>query len=66
MWDDLVKRLREGVVCVDSDAAGVSGVISESKTDALCYEAADMIEELEAIVASMESDIREMEKRNEN
>ena len=66
MWDDLVKRLREGVVCVDSDAAGVSGAISESKTDALCYEAADMIEELEAIVASMESDIREMEKRNEN
>jgi hypothetical protein len=66
MWDDLVKRLREGVVCVDSDVAGVSGVISESKTDALCYEAADMIEELEAIVASMESDIREMEKRNEN
>ena len=50
MWDDLVKRLREGVVCVDSDAAGVSGAISESKTDALCYEAADMIEELEAIV----------------
>jgi hypothetical protein len=66
MWDDLVKRLREGVVCVDSDVAGVSGVISESKTDALCYEAADMIEELEAIVASMERDIREMEKRNEN
>jgi outer membrane murein-binding lipoprotein Lpp len=66
MWDDLVKRLREGVVCVDSDVAGVSGVISESKTDALCYEAADMIEELEAIVASLERDIHEMEKRNEN
>ena len=49
-----------------ADAAGVSGAISESKTDALCYEAADMIEELEAIVASMESDIHEMEKRNEN
>jgi formyltetrahydrofolate synthetase len=35
------------VVFVDSDAAGVSGVISEFKTDALCYEAADRIEELE-------------------
>ena len=51
MSDDLVKRLRDGVVCVDSDAAGVSGVISEFKTDALCYEAADMIEELEAKLA---------------
>jgi hypothetical protein len=57
MWDDLVKRLREGVVCVDSDAAGVSGAISESKTDALCYEAADMIEELEAIVMVLEREL---------
>ena len=45
--NELVKRLRDGVVFVDSDAAGVSGVISEFKTDALCYEAADRIEELE-------------------
>jgi len=44
----LVKRLRDGTVFVASDAAGVSGVISEFKTDALCYEAADMIEDLEA------------------
>ena len=51
MWDDLVKRLREGVVCVDSDVAGVSGVISESKTDALCDEAADRIVELSAKLA---------------
>ena len=51
MSNDLVKRLREGVVFVDSDAAGVSGVISEFKTDALCYEAADMIEDLEAKLA---------------
>ena len=46
--NELVKRLRGGTVFVASDAAGVSGVISEFKTDALCYEAADMIEELEA------------------
>ena len=46
--NELVKRLREGVVFVASDQAGVLGVISEFKTDALCYEAADMIEELEA------------------
>jgi len=46
--NELVKRLRDGTVFVASPAAGVSGVISEFKTDALCYEAADMIEELEA------------------
>ena len=46
--NELVKRLRDGTVFVASDAAGVSGVISEFKTDALCYEAADMIEDLEA------------------
>jgi hypothetical protein len=57
MSDDLVKRLRDGVVCVESDAAGVSGVISESKTDALCYEAADMIEELEAIVVALKREL---------
>ena len=46
--NELVRRLRDGTVFVASPAAGVSGVISEFKTDALCYEAADMIEELEA------------------
>jgi len=46
--NELVKRLRDGTVFVASEAAGVSGVISEFKTDALCYEAADMIEDLEA------------------
>ena len=46
--NELVKRLRDGTVFVASPAAGVSGVISEFKTDALCDEAADMIEELEA------------------
>ena len=46
--NELVKRLRDGTVFVASPAAGVSGVISEFKTDALLYEAADMIEELEA------------------
>ena len=49
--NELVKRLRDGTVFVASDAAGVSGVISEFKTDALCYEAADMIEDLEAKLA---------------
>jgi len=44
-------RLCDGTVFVASDAAGVSGVISEFKTDALCYEAADMIEELETKLA---------------
>jgi len=46
--NELVKRLRDGTVFVASEAAGVSGVISEFKTDALCDEAADMIEDLEA------------------
>ena len=47
MSNDLVKRLRDGTVFV-AGVGGVSGVISEFKTDALCYEAADMIEDLEA------------------
>ena len=45
--NELVKRLRDGTVFV-AGVGGVSRVISEFKTDALCYEAADMIEELEA------------------
>jgi len=67
--NELVKRLREGVVFAGSDEAvapGVIRVVSEFKTDALCYEAADMIEELEAIVAQMGRVIDGMEKRNEN
>ena len=44
MSNDL--QLREGVVFVDLEAGGVSVKISELKTDALLYEAADMIEEL--------------------
>jgi len=43
--------LRDGTVFVASDAAGVSGVISEFKTDALLDEAADMIEDLEVKLA---------------
>ena len=65
MSNDLVKRLRDGTVFV-AGVGGVSGVISEFKTDALCYEAADMIEELEAIVAQMGRVIDEMEKQNED
>ena len=46
MSNDL--QLREGVVFVDLEAGGVSVKISDLKTDALLYEAADMIEELSA------------------
>jgi len=49
--NELIKRLRDGTVFVASDAAGVSGVISEFKTDALLDEAADMIEDLEVKLA---------------
>jgi len=44
----LVKQLREDVVFVDLESGGVSVKIGELKTDALLYEAADMIENLEA------------------
>lgn len=46
--NELVKRLREGVVFVDLEAGGVSVKISELETNALLCEAADMIEELSA------------------
>ena len=55
MSDDLIKRLRNGCVFVDSPAAGVSGMISEHETDILCDEAADRIEELEAKLSEQEA-----------
>ena len=59
MSNDLVKRLRNGCIYDEADLSRCADV-NEINTDALCYEAADMIEELEAIVASMERDIHEM------
>ena len=68
MSDDLVKRLRKGCIYDDAELSWCADV-NEIDTDALCIEAADMIEELEGIVASMERDIQEMElnryERNE-
>ena len=64
MSDDLVKRLRNGCIYDEADLSWCADV-NEIATDALCYEAADMIEELEAIVAQMGRVIDEMEKRNE-
>ena len=68
MSDDLVKRLRKGCIYDEAELSWCADV-NEIATDALCIEAADMIEELEAIVASMERDIHEIElnrdERNE-
>jgi len=64
MSDDLVKRLRKGCIYDEAELSWCADV-NEIGTDALCIEAADMIEELEAIVASMERDIHEMELNRE-
>jgi len=63
MSDDLVKRLRKGCIYDEADLSWCADV-NEIDTDALCIEAADMIEELEAIVAQMGRVIDEMEKQN--
>ena len=65
MSDDLVKRLRKGCI-YDESILFWHEDVNKIGTDALLYEAADMIEELEAIVAQMGRDFHEMEKRNEN
>ena len=64
MSGDLVKRLRKGCIYDEADLSWCADV-NEIGTDALCIEAADMIEELEAIVAQMGRVIDKMEKRNE-
>jgi len=68
MSDDLVKRLRKGCIYDEAELSWCADV-NEISTDALCIEAADMIEELEAIVAQMGRVIDEMElnrdERNE-
>jgi len=67
MSEDLVKRLRKG--CIYDEGNTIFPDVNDIDTDALCYEAADMIEELEAIVAQMGRVIDEMElnrdERNE-
>jgi len=65
MINDLVKRLRNGCIYYEADLSWCADV-NETNTDALCYEAADMIEELEGIVAQKGRVIDEMEKQNEN
>ena len=65
MSDDLVKRLRECCIYDEAELTWCADV-NQMATDALLYEAADMIEELEAIVAQMGRVIHEMEKQNEN
>ena len=68
MSDDLVKRLRKCCIYDEAELSWCADV-NEIATDALCIEAADMIEELEATVAQMGRDIDEMElnryERNE-
>jgi len=56
--------LRKGCIYDEAELSWCADV-NEIGTDALLYEAADMIEELEAIVAQMGRVIHEMEKRNE-
>jgi len=67
MSDDLVKRLRKG--CIYDEGNSIFLDVNEIDTDAMCIEAADMIEELEAIVAQKGRVIDEMElnrdERNE-
>ena len=61
--DTLVDRLRNG--CIYDEGNTIFPDVNDIDTDALLYEAADMIEELEAIVAQKGRVIDEMEKRNE-
>ena len=49
MSDDLVKRLRNG--CIYDEGNTIFPDVNDIDTDALLYEAADMIEELETKLA---------------